>query len=143
MTTLYNSFKRDLLSGEVDLDTDTIKVLLLDDTTAYSPNIDTEQFVSDVKAAANEMSGTGYSRKTLNITASQDNSNDQGVADADDLSYTGLDAGTIQCAIIFKEVSTDSDSRLIGHYESTDFPMPTNGGDVTLAINANGLLTLA
>ena len=40
-TTLYNNFKELLLNGGIDLDTDTIRALIIDDTTAYTPNIDT------------------------------------------------------------------------------------------------------
>ena len=141
-TTLYNNFKELLLNGGIDLDTDTIRALIIDDTTAYTPNIDTHVYVDDVTAVASEMSGTGYTRKTLNVTVSQDNANDQAVADADDLSYTGLNAGTIQGVLVYKEVTTDADSPVIGWYESGDFPLPTNGGDVTLTINAAGMLTL-
>ncbi|QCC48103.1 hypothetical protein [Halobellus limi] len=141
-TTLYNNFKTLLLNGGVDLDTDTIRALIIDDSAAYTPDIDTHIYVDDVTAVANEMSGTGYTRKTLNVSVSTDNTNDQGVVDADDLSYTGLDAGTIQGVLIYKEVTTDSDSPVVGWYESADFPLPTNGGDVTLTINASGLLTL-
>lgn len=141
-TTLYNNFKELLLNGGIDLDTDTIEALIIDDTTAYTPDIDNHVFVNDVTAVASEMSGTGYSRKTLSVTVSQDNTNDQAVADATDLSYTGLNAGTIQGVLIYKSVTTDSDSPVIGWYESTDFPLPTNGGDVTLTINTAGLLTL-
>jgi hypothetical protein len=141
-TTTYNNFKQLLLNGGVDLDTDTIRALIIDDTTSYTPNVDSHIYVDDVTAVASEMSGTGYSRKTLNVSVSQDNANDQGVADADDLSYTGLDAGTIQGVLIYKEVTTDADSPVIGWYESADFPLPTNGGDVTLTINTAGLLTL-
>jgi len=141
-TTTYNNFKQLLLNGGIDLDTDTIRALIIDDSVSYTPDIDNDVYVDDVTVAASEMSGTGYTRKTLNVTISTDNANDRGVADADDLSYTGLDAGTIQGVLIYKEVSTDSDSPLIGWYESSDFPLPTNGGDVTLTINAAGLLTL-
>ena len=144
MTTLYNNFKELLLNGGVDLDTDTIQMALISDSIAYTPDPDNEVFVADVldDVNASELSGTGYARQTLNISASQDNANDQGVLDADDVTLSGLNAGTIASALIFKEVTNDADSPLIGHYTSSEFPMPTNGGDVTIQIDAAGLLTL-
>lgn len=44
-----------LVSGTIDLDTDTFKMMLT--TSAYTPNIDTHDFRDDV---TNEVSGTGY-----------------------------------------------------------------------------------
>ena len=46
---------RDVMNGSIDLDTDTIKVLLV--TSAYTPDQDTHTKHSDV---TNEVSGTGY-----------------------------------------------------------------------------------
>ena len=50
---IFNSAKRDLLNGSIDLDTDTIKVMLV--TSAYVPNQDTHTERSDV---TNEVTGT-------------------------------------------------------------------------------------
>lgn len=36
---IYNSFKRDIMNGSIDLDTDTIRLMLV--TSTYVPNIDT------------------------------------------------------------------------------------------------------
>lgn len=52
---IYNSFKRDVMNGSIDLDTDTIKVKLV--TSAYTPNQDTHTKVSDVTS---EVTGSGY-----------------------------------------------------------------------------------
>lgn len=43
------------ISGTIDLDTDTFKMMLT--TSAYTPNIDTHDFRDDV---TNEVTGTGY-----------------------------------------------------------------------------------
>jgi hypothetical protein len=145
MTSIYNSFKKLLFDGGVDLGNDTIKVALIDDTTAYSPNIDTETYVSDVLdggTTAQECSGTGYTRKTVSLTTSQDNTDDEAVADAGDLTYSGADFGTIQGILLFQEVTTDSDSPLIAHITSADLPLTTNGGDVNLNWDAEGVLNL-
>lgn len=44
-----------VVSGTIDLDTDTFKMMLT--TSAYTPNIDTHDFRDDV---TNEVTGTGY-----------------------------------------------------------------------------------
>jgi hypothetical protein len=52
---IYNSFNRDLMNGSVDLDTDTIKVML--NTSTYVADQDVHAKRSDV---TNEVTGTGY-----------------------------------------------------------------------------------
>jgi len=144
MTSIYNSFKKLLFDGGVNLGTDTIEVALIDDSIAYTPDIDSETYVADVLDGVNasECSGTGYSRVALNVTTSQDNTDDEAVADADDLTYTGADFGTIQSILVYQSVSTDADSPLLAHVTSADLPLTTNGGDVDLTWATEGLLNL-
>ena len=51
---IYNRFKRDIANGNIDLDTDTIKVTLV--TGAYTPDQDAHDKRDDI---TNEVSGTG------------------------------------------------------------------------------------
>ena len=71
---IYNSFWEDLARGSIDLDTDTIKVLLT--TSAYVENKDTHVKRSDV---TNEVTGTGYTAggTTSAITVTKDTANDR------------------------------------------------------------------
>lgn len=144
MTTIYNNFKRLLFDGNIDLGNDTIQVALIDDSINYTPDIDAEVYVSDVLDGvnANECSGTGYSRQTLSTTVSTDNSDDEAVLDATDLTYTGADFGTIDSLLLFKDVTTDADSPVIAHITSADLPLTTNGGDVDLSWATEGVLNL-
>jgi len=145
MTTIYNNFKELLFNGGIDLDNDTLQVALISDSPAYTPDPDNDVFVSDVldDVAASELSGTGYTRQTVSMSITQDNANDQAVADTADLTYSGIDAGTIDGMILFKQGPTDdSDSPLIAHLTSPEFPLVTNGGDVNLLFDAAGVLTL-
>lgn len=97
-------------------------------------------FVADV--SANELSGTGYARKTLATkTITEDDTNDRAVFDCDDPSvYTALNAGTIAGAWVFRQVTNDADSALWMFLDCTD--LVTNGGDVTVTINSAGLSTV-
>jgi len=132
MSKVYNPGLLKLLDGTIDFENDTINVLLVDDNHSFTKS---HEFVSDI--VANEASGTGYSRKTLtNASISLDTGNDRVEFDADDISYTGLDAGTIASAILFKQVTNDSDSPLIADVDFTD--LVTNGSDVDLQVNAEG-----
>jgi hypothetical protein len=122
-----------LLDGTIDFENDTINVLLVDTNHTFDK---THEFVEDVDT--NEASGTGYSRKTLaNASIALDAGNDRVEYDADNPTYTALDAGTIAAAIIFKQVTDDTDSPLIAQIDFAD--LVTNGSDVELQINSEGL----
>src|SRR3712207_1302567 len=59
---IYNSFKRNIMSGGIDLDTDTIKVALV--TSSYTPDQDAHDNFDDV---TNEVSGTGYTARGVTL----------------------------------------------------------------------------
>lgn len=133
---LYNNFKEQLLRSAVSdlsaVGTD-VRVSL---HTAYTPNVDTHQVWADVSAT--QVAGTGYTAGGAAVatkTVTQDNTNDRGVFDGDNVTWTGLNVGTPSHAII-RDATADI---LIGHWAVTT---PTNGGDYTLAFDANGIVTL-
>lgn len=133
---LYTKLYQIALTGALDLEDDTINVLLVDDT--YTANKD-HDFVNDV--VGDELSGTGYTRKTLaGKSVTLDTGNDRVTFDATDPVWTGLDAGTIGGAVVFKQVTNDADSPLICFLDPTN--LTTNGSDVTLQFNAAGILRL-
>lgn len=138
----YNRGKYILSNSSMDFVNDTIKVLLLDNAQSYvfDPS---HNFVADLTPGTNELtnnSGTGYERKTLATKAvNEDDVNDQAEMDCADIDYTSIDAGEIQAAVVYKEVTNDSDSPVIAYIDS-GFPKQTNGGDLTLTINSEGLL---
>jgi hypothetical protein len=71
---IYNSFIRDVLVGNIDMDTDTFKVILT--TSAYTENKDTHDKRDDV---TNEVTGTGYTAGGASTTvtvAAVDTAND-------------------------------------------------------------------
>lgn len=110
---VYNNYKaRALGSGTmVDLDGDTIKLALL--TSSYTPDADAHDFFDDV--SANEVAASGtYSAggATLTVTLSQDNTDDEGVFDAVDVSFTGATI-TARYAVIYKSTGNSATSPLI------------------------------
>lgn len=134
------------MSGTLDLDTDTIKVMLLRNT--YTPNPD-HKFVSDINA--NECNATGYtggfngaSRKTLaSKTVTENTTTNRAIFDAADPSaWTALGGATNNtlryCAII-KEITNDAASLVIAVLDfGSDYT--TNGGDFTVQFSADGIL---
>jgi hypothetical protein len=143
-----NDTKRELLDAY--LSGATIRVLLLDDSETYSFDVDTHDFVDDVLAAGTEMSGTGYSRQTLqNVSITVGDTGDEGVFDADDVTFTGLDAGTIQAVVVYHQVggddSTPGDDRVLAVHDDAsvgDLPLATNGSDITISWDSEGIINI-
>ena len=140
----YNSGKRDILDGTIDLVNDTIKMMLVNDT--YVPNAD-HDFVDDVNA--DELSGTGYvagfgnsGRKTLVSKAfSTDLTNDRAELTAAALTWAAINAGTAAYGILIKEITNDAASRLIAWIDFAN--VVTNGGDLTITPDSvQGLLQI-
>jgi hypothetical protein len=130
----YNSGKRDIFDGTIDLVNDTIKVMLVN--ASYTPNAD-HDFVDDV--SANELSGTGYTagfggagRKTIaGKSFSTDNTNDRAEFTFNAVTWSAINAGTAAYAILMKEITNDAASRLIAYLDLNP-DVVTNGGDFTL-----------
>lgn len=134
---LPNSFFKHIMNGGIDLDTDTIKVMLL--TNSHSNNIDTQEYIDDV--SANEVSGTGYSaggQALANKAVTQDNTDDEGVFDADDLTWSSSSI-TARYAVVYKDTGTPSTSPIVC---IIDFgaDKTSDNGDFTIQWNAEGIL---
>lgn len=154
---VYNGFKSAIMGiptsgtpvARVDVIADTLKVMLIGTGTPYTADAD-HRFVST--PVASEISVTGYTggfggagRKALaSRTLSADDTNDWGIFDAADLTWTALGSGaTIGGAVLFKELTSDALSPLIAYFALTN--TATNGGDITIqwSPSPSGLLTLS
>jgi len=146
---LYNKGLHKIVKGPnhpdgdfIDYLNDTIKVLILSPTGASAFDVDNE-FVADVDAnEVTNSSGTGYERKTLaSKTVLFDEANDRVEYDADNPTYTAISTNEdLAGAVIFKDTGDDATSPLIAFIEFAD--LSTNGSDVELQINADGLFTI-
>lgn len=152
-----NDAKRAFLNGEIAPTSDTLKVALVNDSTAYSFDPDNDTNLNDVLdggTTAQEFgngSGTGYSRQTLsNVAVTADNTDDEGVIDADDTVFSSLDNATIQAIIVYKQVggddTTPGDDPILVVLDDdsagsvADLPLTTNGGDVTIQWDTEGIV---
>lgn len=135
---IYNSFKKKIMDGSIDLDTDTIKVALV--TSTYTPDQDVHDFFDDI---TNEVSGTGYTAggaSLANKTVTADNTDNEGVFDADDVSWTTATI-TARAAIVYKSTGTASTSPLICYIDFGADKVST-AGTFTISWNAEGILNL-
>ena len=135
---IYNAFKKNIMNGSIDLDTDTIKVMLT--TSTYAPNQDNDTYMNQV---TNEVTGTGYTAggATLaNEAVTQDNTDNEGVLDADDVTWS-TSTITARYAVIYKSSGASTTSPLIC---CIDFgaDKSSSGGNFTIQWNAEGILNL-
>lgn len=108
---IYNTFKKKIMNGSIDLDTDTIKIALV--TSSYTPDIDAHDFWDDVSANEVAASGTyAAGGATLTCTVTQDDTDNEGVFDATDVSWTSATI-TARYAVIYKSTGVAGTSPLI------------------------------
>lgn len=95
---IYNSFFVDITNGNIDLDTDTIKVMLT--TSSYTPS----KLHNRRDDITNEVTGTGYTTggATLaSVTLTQDDTNDLNKFDAADVTWA-TSTITARYAVLYK-----------------------------------------
>lgn len=148
---VYNKFKAGVGDASIDWLNDVIKAMLV--TSSYTPNAD-DTFIDAGGAndpIDHELSGTGYAagfagagRKTLSAKAvNQDDANDRAeFDDTADLTWTGIDAGTAAGVLIYKHITSDALSIPIAWIDTGGWPVVTNGGDLTIQWNAEGIIQL-
>lgn len=133
----YNSFWNDLVKGNIDLDTDTIKVMLV--TSAYTEDKDNHTKRSDI---TNEVTGTGYTAggAVVPVTVlAQDNTNDRQDVQLGAVSWTTATI-TARKAVYYKSRGgAASADELIGVNDFGSDVISTSGtftlGTTTIRIN--------
>jgi len=121
---LYPLFKESLLSGAINLSSDTIKVALIDTGTyTYSA---AHEFYSSVSGVV----GTPQTLANKTIAL--------GVFDADDSTYPSLTGSTVEAYIIYKDTGVAGTSNLIGYFDSaaSGLPLTPDGNNVTLTFDS-------
>jgi hypothetical protein len=134
---IFNSFKRDIMNGSIDLDTDTIKVMLV--TSAYTPDQDAHTKRSDV---TNEVSGTGYTAggaALANKAVTADNTDNEGVFDADDPVWAASTI-TARGAVLYKSRGgLASADELLCYFDFGSDQISSNG-NFTIQWNSEGII---
>lgn len=143
----YNEAAKKVYDQTLDMLVDTIKVGL--STSVHVPIRDND-FLDEVGAddfIDGELTGTGYvagfgnsGRKTLASKAIVvDKPNDRAEFDAADVTWTAISAGTAAQATLLQEITNDAASIAIMNIDTGGFPIVTNGGDLTIQWNAEGI----
>lgn len=134
---VVNAYKVAMLDADIDWLADDITGMLLDNV--HTTDIDNQQFIDDI--SANEVAGTGYDaggKSLTGKTTTQDNTNNRGVGDANDLTWTGSTL-TGRYLAIYKNTGTPGTSPIIGIYDFvTD--RSSSASDFTFQANALGYI---
>lgn len=150
----------ELLRGNLDLATATLRIALISDATAYTFDSAAHEFVGDVLdggTTAEEFSGSsGYTgssdRQTLaNQAVTEDNTDSEGVLDADNVVWNNVDGSNdIQGWLIYVQVggddTTPGDDPLLYVVDDDmsdapqDLPKPVNGSGITVSWEVEGII---
>lgn len=136
---MYDSAKKLIGDGTIDLDSHTFKVMLT--TNAYTPDRDTHTVKADVTnelATASGYTAGGQALASVTLTETAGS-----VAwDAADPAWTASGTLTFRKAVIYDDTSA-SDSLVAYCILDTVDIVVTSGQTFTLALNAAGILTLS
>lgn len=137
---VVNSAKKKIMVGDIDLTSDTIKVMLL--SSSHTTNIDTQEYIDDV--SGNEISGTGYTAGGATLSSksvTQDNSGDLAKWDAANVAWSSA-TFTARYAAIYKSTGTPSTSPIIA---IIDFGSnkTVSSNTFTIEWDSDGILTLS
>lgn len=118
--TLYDKARERFARGQINWDTDTIKVCLVDKN-VYTPNFTSHEYLSDISASAIVAPGVTLTGKT----------SVSGACDANDVTFTAVSGAESEALIIYKDTGDGASSPLIAQIDSaTGLPITPNGGDI-------------
>jgi hypothetical protein len=112
---IYNGFLAGLAEGEIDLDDDDLKVMLV--SSSYSPNRDSHVFRSSV---TNEVTGTNWPSGGVALTGvdvTQDNTNDRAVLTADNVEEANVTVSGVRAAVLYQDTGNAATDRLIAYFD--------------------------
>lgn len=119
---LYDFGRQGFLDGNIDWDTNNIK-LILGDSADYTVNLSTHDNLDDVAGASRVATSSNLGSKT--VTA--------GVADAADVLLTSVTGDQSEFILIYADSGVESSSRLICYIDTaTGLPVTPNGGNITI-----------
>jgi hypothetical protein len=120
---LYTKAKQGLIDGSIDLDTDDIRVVLVDGAD-YTPNLATHEFLGSIPAGARVAVSGALQNKSVT----------DGVFNADDIVIAGVTGDQFEYLVLYKHTGSDATARLILLIDTaTGLPCTPNGSDITIS----------
>lgn len=123
---LYGKTKQAFFNGNIDVTVNQIKILFVDST--YSPNISSDEFVSNIPLSSIKHRSAALSNVTTTL----------GVLDADDIVISDYPGDPFKALVLYLNTNIDSTSRLIAYIDnSSGLPFSGINSPITLSINWN------
>lgn len=115
---LFDSGRAGFLSGDIDWDANTIKLVFVDHADD-NPNVATDDNLDDIAAGARVATSGAFASKTTTA----------GVADAADVTVSAVTGDQFESIVIYKDTGTESTSLLIAKIDTaTGLPFTPSGG---------------
>jgi hypothetical protein len=131
---LYGLAKKKFLDADIDLLVDNLKVVLVD-TAAYTVNLTTDEFLSNIAGGARIATSANLAGKSTTL----------GVFDATDVTFTAVSGASCEAYVIYKDTGVEATSPLIAYFDTaTGLPITPNGADIDLTFDngANKIFAL-
>lgn len=122
---IYKKAKQALLNGDIAVDTNDLKILFID-TTTYTANENSDEFVSDITSSAIKARSAALTNKTTT----------NGVLDADDVQTAAYPGDAFDAIVLYQAGSSDANSRLIFYIDTSD-GLPFDGSNSALGVTIN------
>lgn len=106
---VYPKTKEAILNGNINFSGNQFKLLLINSSN-YTPNQTTDQFVSDIPSNA----------KVYTTSAISNLTNNSGTVDADDVSITLPSNYAFEAIVLFQQGTSDANSRLIMYIDTAE-----------------------
>ena len=136
----YNEFKKVIGEAGLNWASDTIKVILIDDTIA--PNIDTHEYYDDITTELTTGDGYTAGGATLaDCAITRDDTADHSEYDATDVTW-GSSTITARYGIVYKDTGTPATSPLICYMDFTE-NKSSSAGDFKITWHADGVFKIA
>ena len=117
---LYDLGRESFLKGEISWSADNIKTILVD-SADYTPNLATDQFLSDV-------TGAGIVATSANLTGKTTTAGD---AVAANVTFSAVSGDISEFLVVYQDTGVSTTSRLIARIDTaTGLPVTPNGGDI-------------
>lgn len=137
--TLYGGFLQSLANKEIDLDSDTLRVILC--TAAYTPDQDTHRYRS---AVTNEVSGTGYTATGValtGVTVTYTAGTNTLTLDAADVSWANSTI-TARYAVIYDATPASDATRPLIGFVNFGADVSTSNGTFAITWDATGIASI-
>ena len=118
---VYGKAKQALLNGQINVLSNSLKILIVD--SSYVPSANSDQYVSNINPS--------YIKNRSAII--QNIPNTLGVLDADDITILEHDGAAFKAIVLYENGTSDSNSRLIA-YIDTSTGLPFAGVNFSLPI---------